>query len=201
MSAGNSTSLCSSIAQASPLDLPHGKENQGVAANVIAKQVPLPAFALKQAAVNVSLSSSASSDVSLPVEQPTPGGATPTIVQPESDVHHVASSLAADQQVPQLSQPDQQPTVLQLLTQLDSIKWEKVANWASQDSAEAAALCSRLVPLMAESVIEEEHSKDDSISRLELQVARKKLVRSMSLLVCCRTLQIGAWYCNSGLHQ
>lgn len=183
------------------MDLPHGKENQGVAANIVAKQVPLPAFALKQAAVNVSLSSSASSDVSIPAEQPTPGGATPTIVQPESGVHLVASSLAADQQVPQLPRPDQQPTVLQLLTQMDNIKWEHVANWASQDSAEAAALCSRPVPLMAESVIEEEHSKDDNISRLELQVAKKKLVRSIALHACCRTLQRGACCGNSGLHQ
>ena len=189
MSARSSTSLCSSLPYASPVDMPHGKENQGVAANHAAKEVPLPAFALKQAAVNVSLSSSASSLVSLPAEQPTPSVAAPGIVQPESNMHQVTSDLAADQQVPQLAQPDQQPTVLQLLTQLDSIKWENVANWASQDSAEAAALCSRLVPLMAESVIEEEHSKDDSISRLELQVARKKLVCSTFLRFCCQLLQ------------
>ena len=77
---------------------------------------------------------------------------------------------------PKVPKDNQQPTVLQLLSQLDSIKWENVANWAAKDSAEAAALCDKLIPIMAESVVSQFQLGDEAISRLEAQVAKKKLV-------------------------
>ena len=154
---------------------PEDKENRAVRTNHAAEKSQLPAFAFKHAAVNVSLSSTASSELSVPAEQSTPLAATSNALQPELHMPEQAINPASQGTAAGLSQPDP-PTVLQLLTQLDSIKWENVANWASQDSAEAAALCDKLVPLMAESVIEQDRIGDDSISRLELQVARKKLV-------------------------
>lgn len=160
--------------QSHPLH-PEDKENRAVSTNHAAEKSQLPAFAFKHAAVNVSLSSTASSELSVPAEQSTSKAAASNALQPEPHMPEQAINPASQGMAAGLPQPDP-PTVLQLLTQLDSIKWENVANWASQDSAEAAALCNKLMPLMAESVIEQDQVGDDSISRLELQVARKKLV-------------------------
>ena len=183
MSHGSSTSLCSSMRQQSLPVHPEDKENIAVSANHAAEKSQLPAFAFKHAPVNVSLSSTASSELSVPAEESTPLAATSNGLQPELHIPEQAINPASQGTAAGLSQPDP-PTVLQLLSQLDSIKWENVANWASQDSAEAAALCNKLVPLMAESVIEQDQVGDDSISRLELQVARKKLVSSRVSRTC-----------------
>lgn len=157
--------------------VPHGsnKENLGLHANKQADQIPPPPFALKHAAVRVSLSSSSvSSDLSVPAEgcsHQAPASAA---------LHAVSSRIdTAQQESKVLTQPpdgDRQPTVLQLLSQLDGIKWENVAKWAAKDSAEAAALCNKLTPIMAESVVSQMQLGEDAISRLEAQVAKKKLV-------------------------
>lgn len=175
MSAVTGTSLSSSLPHASGQNL--DKENKNL--NIHAA---LPAFALKHAAVAVSLSSSASSELSVPEEVPAPNDTTPHAQQLDAAARDTAAHneqaselLAGQQATGKAPQPGQQPTVLQLLSQLDSIKWENVANWASQDSAQAA-LCDRLVPLMAESLMDQDQGGSDSITRLELQVARKKLV-------------------------
>lgn len=172
MSDASGTSLCSSKPQTD--SQVNNKENRHANLGTAPKPVPLPTFALKHAAVAVSLSTSISSDLSMPDEQaaPVPVVSPSGALQPEASMQTTPNTRLLPQE---LAQPDYQPTVLQLLTQLDSIKWDTVANWASKDSAEAAALCDRLVPLMAESVIEQEQGGSDSISRLELQVARKKL--------------------------
>ena len=65
---------------------------------------------------------------------------------------------------------------MQLLSQLDIVKWDQVAAWAAGDSAQAAALADQLAPSIVESVTSEP-DRDHALLRLEAQVARKKLVR------------------------
>ena len=150
------------------------QENCGVRGNLPPGNIALPAFALKHAAVNVSLSTSVSSELSVLAGDTQYAAAAPHPLQAAS----VCSAGISGQPQVQPNNPKetQQPTVLQLLSQLDSIKWENVANWAAKDSAEAAALCDKLIPIMAESVVSQFQLGDEAILRLEAQVAKKKLV-------------------------
>lgn len=137
-------------------------------------QLTMPAFALASALVDVSLSSSASSAISGSASQhiqqmPAVGNPTSaaTAVQPESQ--------AAAKKQPCNTAPCPTP-VVQHLNQADSVKWGQVAAWAAGDSAQAAALVEHLGPCIAESVASET-DQDHALLRLEVQVARKKLVR------------------------
>ena len=141
----------------------------------------MPAFALANAVVDVSLSSSASSAIS--------GSASQHIRQEAPAADHSASAAteaksdcqaAADTQpcIPAPATVSHVP-VAQLLSELDSVKWGQVAAWAARDSAQAADLVEHLGPCIAESVASDA-DRDHALLRLEAQVARKKLVRRVT---------------------
>ena len=153
----------------------------------------LPSFALAHAAVDVSLSTSASSAISASASQHdqqlgrSPQSQHKLEQDPKKGVQavqqHPAATLASQSIV-------QDAPIVQLLSQLDTVKWDQVAAWAAGDSAQAAALVDQLGPSLAESVTSEP-DRDHALLRLEAQVARKKLVRpsqSFGALLCSALL-------------
>ena len=140
-------------------------------------QMKMPAFALADAVVDVSLGSSASSSIS--------GSASQHIQQePQAKPASAASETKPGDHTAADTQPCNAASavlshvpVVQLLSQLDSVKWGQVAAWAAGDSAQAAALVEHLGPSIAESVASEAQDQDQALLRLEAQVMRKKLVR------------------------
>lgn len=144
--------------------------------NVAKSEPPLtmPAFALGNPVVDVSLSSSTSSVVSGSASQhfqqtPAVDDSASAAVKPGSQA---AKSKPFD-----TGPPAGRPTpVVQQLNHTDTVKWSQVAAWAAGDSAQAAALVEHLGPCIAESVASEA-DQDHALLRLEVQVARKKLVR------------------------
>lgn len=143
------------------------------------KTIKLPSFALAHAAVDVSLSTSASSAVSASASQhdQQPASSPQSQHKPEQDPN---KRVQAVQQLPaetSAAQPTvQHAPIVHLLSQLDTVKWDQVAAWAAGDSAQAAALIDQLGPSLAESVVSEP-DRDHALLRLEAQVACKKLVR------------------------
>lgn len=148
----------------------------------------MPAFALTQAAVNVSLSTSATSELSgsasQHAQQPTVNNHDQLEVD-DNQKHAVqaSQSKAAKQPAPEHIVSD--APIIQVLSQLDTVKWDQVAAWAAGDSAQAAALVQQLGPKVAESVMSEP-DRDCALLRLEAQVAQKKLVSSLSFSWQCR---------------
>ncbi len=139
----------------------------------------LPSFALAHAAVDVSLSTSASSAVSASASQhdgqPARSPHSPQH-QPQQDQMKGVQAVEQHPAETSASQPIvQDAPIVQLLSQLDTVKWDQVAAWAAGDSAQAAALVDQLGPSLAESVTSEP-DRDYALLRLEAQVARKKLV-------------------------
>lgn len=138
----------------------------------------MPAFALADAVVDVSLSSSAGSAVS--------SSASQHIQQDAPVVHHSAFAASERESVDHTAATIQpcnaasaavsQVPIMQLLSAVDSVKWGQVAAWAAGDSAQAAALVEHLGPCLAESIVSEA-DQDHSLLRLEAQIIRKKLVR------------------------
>lgn len=145
-------------------------------------QMTMPAFALADAVVDVSLGSSASSSISGSASQHIQQEAQATPASAASDIkpgdHTVANAQPSNATTAVLSHVP----IVQLLSQLDSVKWGQVAAWAAGDSAQAAALVEHLGPSIAESVASEAQEQDHALLRLEAQVIRKKLVR---LIVTC----------------
>ena len=138
----------------------------------------MPAFALADAVVDVSLSSSASSAISGSASQPIQQEA-PAIHQPASaatETKSVDHTAANAQPCNAASGTVSHGPIVQLLTAVDSVKWGQVAAWAAGDSAQAAALVEHLGPCLAESTASEA-DQDHALLRLEAQVVRKKLVR------------------------
>ena len=144
----------------------------------------MPAFALADAVVDVSLSSSASSAIS--------GSASQQVLQ-EAPAVHRSPSAATDTKSADHTAPNAQPCnaasvtvshipIVQLLSAVDSVKWGQVAAWAAGDSAQAAALVEHLGPSLAESIASEA-DQDQALLRLEAQVVRKKLVRLATKLI------------------
>ena len=94
----------------------------------------LPAFALTQAAVNVSLSTSATSAISgsasQHAQQPTVNNHDQLKVD-DNQKHAVqaSQSKAAEQPVPEHVVSD--APIIQVLSQLDTVKWGQVAAWAA----------------------------------------------------------------------
>lgn len=140
-------------------------------------QMMMPAFALANAVVDVSLGSSATSSIS--------GSASQHIQQ---EAHAKPASAASETKPGDHTAANTQPCnatsavlshvpIVQLLSQLDSVKWGQVAAWAAGDSAQAAALVEHLGPSIAESGAASEADQDHALLRLEAQVMRKKLVR------------------------
>lgn len=140
-------------------------------------QSTMPAFALANAVVDVSLSSSASSAIS---------GSASQHIQQIPAVDNFTSAVTAVELQSQAA-PKNQPynaapvaacptPVVQHVNQVDSVKWGQVAAWAAGDSAQAAALMEHPGPCIAEPVASEA-DHDHALLRLEVQVARKKLVR------------------------
>jgi len=139
----------------------------------------LPSFALAHAAVDVSLSTSASSAVSASASQhdQQPARSPQSQHKLEQDPKKVAQTVQQHPAETSASQPTvQDAPIVQLLSQLDIVKWDQVAAWAAGDSAQAAALADQLAPSIVESVTSEP-DRDHALLRLEAQVARKKLVR------------------------
>ncbi|DBA88771.1 TPA: hypothetical protein ACH3X1_004188 [Trebouxia sp. C0004] len=137
----------------------------------------LPSFALAHAAVDVSLSTSASSAVSASASQHDQQPATSPQSQHklEQDPQKVVQAVQQNPAETSASHPTvQDAPIVQLLSQLDTVKWDQVAAWAAGDSAQAAALVEQLGPSLAESVTSEP-DRDHALLRLEAQVARKKL--------------------------
>ncbi len=138
----------------------------------------LPSFAIAHAAVGVSLSTSASSAVSASASQhdQQPARSPPSQRKLEQDPKKVVQAAQQHPAEASASHPTvQDAPIVQLLSQLDTVKWDQVAAWAAGDSAQAAALVDQLGPSLAESVISEP-DRDHALLRLETQVARKKLV-------------------------
>ena len=138
----------------------------------------LPSFALAHAAVDVSLSTSASSAVSASASQHDQQPARSPQSQHKLEMDQKKGVQAVQQHPAETvaSQPTvQDAPIVQLLSQLDTVKWDQVAAWAAGDSAQAAALLDQLGPSLAESVTSET-DRDHALLRLEAQVARKKLV-------------------------
>ena len=143
----------------------------------------MPAFALADAVVDVSLSSSASSAIS--------GSASQHVQQEASAVHRSPSAATETKSVDHTAANTQPCTaasatvshvpILQLLSAVDSVKWGQVAAWAAEDSAQAAALMEHLGPSLAESCASEA-DHDHALLQLEAQVMRKKLVRLVTQL-------------------
>ncbi|KAA6418428.1 MAG: hypothetical protein FRX49_11588 [Trebouxia sp. A1-2] len=148
------------------------------------KTIKLPSFALAHAAVDVSLSTSASSAVSASASQhdQQPASSPQSQHKPEQDPN---KRVQAVQQLPaetSAAQPTvQHAPIVHLLSQLDTVKWDQVAAWAAGDSAQAAALIDQLGPSLAESVVSEP-DRDHALLRLEAQVACKKLSLSSQQL-------------------
>ena len=139
----------------------------------------LPSFALAHAAMDVSLSTSASSAVSDSASQhdQQPARSPPSQRKLEQDPKKVVQAVQQHPAETSASQPTvQDASIVLLLSQLDTVKWDQVAAWAAGDSAQAAALVDQLGPSLAESVTSEP-DRDHAMLRLEAQVARKKLVR------------------------
>lgn len=144
----------------------------------------LPSFALAHAAVDVSLSTSASSAVSASASQhdQQPARSPQSQRKLEQDPRKVVQAVQQPPAETSASQPIvQDAPIVQLLSQLDTVKWDQVAAWAAGDSAQAAALVDQLGPSLAESVTSEP-DRDHALLRLEAQVARKKLVRLSQFL-------------------
>ena len=156
----------------------------------------MPAFALANAVVDVSLSSSDSSAISgsttqhpyqeAPPVQPSICQGTEQKSDHQKAVHPSPSNPESKRPAADPPQPDalaiagQNAPLVQLLSQQDSVKWDQVAAWAAGDSAQAAALTQQLGPCIAESVASEA-DRDQALLRLEAQVARKKLVGDSAL--------------------
>lgn len=134
----------------------------------------MPAFALTDAVIDVSLGSSASSSISGSASQHIQQEAQAKPASAASEIDHTANST---QPCNATSAVPSHVPILQLLSQLDSVKWGQVAAWAAGDSAQAAALVEHLGPSIAESVASEAQDQDHALLRLEGQVMRKKLVR------------------------
>lgn len=147
-------------------------------------QMTMPAFALADAVVDVSLGSSASSSIS---------GSASQHIQQEAEAK--PASAASERKPGDHTAADTQPCnatsavlshvpIVQLLSQLDSVKWGQVAAWAAGDSAQAAALVEHLGPSIAESVASDlAQDQDHALLRLEAQVMRKKLVRPTATFI------------------
>jgi len=139
----------------------------------------LPSFAIAHAAVDVSLSTSASSAVSASADQHDQQPARSPQSQHKLQQDQKKGVQAVQQHPAETSASQttfQEAPIVQLLSQLDTVKWDQVAAWAAGDSAQAAALVDQLGPSLAESVTSEP-DRDHALLRLEAQVARKKLVR------------------------
>ena len=139
----------------------------------------LPSFALAHAAVDVSLSTSASSAISASAGQhdQQPVRSPQSQHRLEQDTKKGVQAVQQHPAETSASQPTvQDAPIVQLLSQLDTVKWDQVAAWAAGDSAQAAAPVGQLGPSLAESVTLEP-DRDHALLRLEAQVARKKLVR------------------------
>ena len=147
-----------------------------------------PAFAFANAVVDVSLSSSSLSSSASQHIQPEPEPPASFAVQSTSqqpkdsaaDVRpadEIYSQARAASPQPHANAPatGQNAPELQLLSRLDSVKWDQVATWAAEDSAQAAAVIQHLGPCVAESIASDA-DRDHALLRLEGQVARKKLV-------------------------
>ena len=138
----------------------------------------MPAFAVAQAAMDVSLSSSSSSDLSASASQCILPDAGANQAAPAVNIA-ISNNNEAAQQAPTNAQAATQlPAAAQILSQLDHLKWDHIAAWAAGDSAQAAALVQHLGPSVAASVVSEP-DRDQALLRLEAQVARKKLVRNI----------------------
>ena len=142
----------------------------------------MPTFVTANAAVDVSLSTSVSSGVSASASQRIQPEATAPHTQLELDT--TRSHVAACQQSPTAQAHDlpQKAAAAQVLSQLDTLKWDQVAAWAAGDSAQAAALVQTLGPSVAASVVSEP-DRDHALLQLEAQVARKKLVRTSTCIL------------------
>ena len=144
----------------------------------------MPSFALADAVVDVSLSSSASSAMSGSASQHVQQEA-PAVHRPPSAVTETKSAdhtAANAQPWNAVSATVSHVPVVQLLSAVDSVKWGQVAAWAAGDSAQAAALVEHLGPSLAESIASEA-DQDHALLRLEAQVIRKKLVRLATQLI------------------
>ena len=166
----------------------------------------MPAFALADAVVDVSLSSSASSAIS---------GSASQHVQQEAPAIHRSPSAATETKSVDQKAANVQPCnaasasvshvpIVQLLKAVDSVKWGQVAAWAAGDSAQAAALVKHLGPSLAESVASEA-DQDQALLRLEAQVTRKKLVRLATQLIrfclASRLIECVATFPCTNTHQ
>jgi len=150
----------------------------------------MPAFALAHAAVDVSLSTSVSSALSGSASQHVQQQASADLPQQLVDTNQHQNAQMEPDNLPEESGAQlvgQEAPVIQILSQLDNVKWDQVAAWAAGDSAQAAALVDQLGPHKAESMVSEP-DRDTVLLRLEAQVARKKLVSlPASLLSLDRT--------------
>ena len=151
----------------------------------------MPAFATARAAIDVSLSTSVSSDVSASASQQVQPEATAPQAQPEPATTHSHDAIEHSATAQAQALPQEAPAA-QILSQLDTLKWDQVAAWAGDDSVQAAALVQTLGPSVAASVVSEP-DRDHKLLHLEAQVARKKLVRKPNWLC---TAAIGCLYCK-----